>query len=376
MSFGFPQSGFPGPSDASDPRAAVPPVAPGPATGAVPTTTGAVPAGTATDGQTSGPGGAGGPAQPVPAPDPYANIPQRGAVDLSVLNRPVAPPPGAPGGAPVASGYVIDLTEANFPEVVQASTQYPVLVLLWMPTDKANADLAITLDALATEFAGRFLLARADVTTQSQIAAAFQVEGVPMVVALLAGQPLPLFAGAAAATDIRPVLDQVLQAAEQNGISGRAPLNGVPQEVPEQPVEPPLPPLHQAAYDALELGDLAGAATAYEQALKQNPHDDMATAGLAQVHLMQRAGTADPTEVRAAAAARPGDVDSALAVADLDLYDGHLDDAFGRLLELLPGADAETKEAVRVRLIEYFNLVGTSDPRVNKARQKLSLYLY
>ena len=90
----------------------------------------------------------------------YPNIPTRGAIDLSVLQRPVVPAPGTPGGAPAAGGYVVDVTGETFPAIVQASAQYPVIMLLWMPTDKVNADLATTLGALSAEFGGRFLLAR------------------------------------------------------------------------------------------------------------------------------------------------------------------------------------------------------------------------
>jgi putative thioredoxin len=275
----------------------------------------------------------------------------------------------------LAGGYVIDLTAENLQEVVQASAQYPVVVLFWMPTDKANADLAITLGGIAAEFGGRFLLARADVAAQPQIAAAFQVQGVPTVVALLAGQPLPLFAGAASSEEIKPVLDQVLAAAEQNGITGRAPLDGEPAPEAAEPEEPPLPPLHQEAYDAIEAGDWAAAATAYQTALKQDPRDEMATSGLANVHLMQRVTGYDDAAIAAAAAA-PDTLDSALLTADLDLFNGNVAPALDRLLQLLPTADAETKETIRVRLLEYFNLIGVTDPQVIKARQKLSLFLY
>jgi len=306
----------------------------------------------------------------------YPNIPTRGAIDLSVLQRPVAPPPGTPGGAPAAGGYVIDLTAENFQQVVQASTQYPVIVLLWLPTDQANADLATTLDAIATEFAGRFLLARADVATQPQIAAAFQVEGVPTVVAILAGQPLPLFAGAASSEEIKPVLDQVLTAAEQNGITGRAPRDGEPAPLPAEPEEPPLPPLHQEAYDAIEAGDWAAAANAFERAIKQDPSDSDAVSGLANVHLMQRVAGYNAAAIRTAAASDSASLTDTLAASDLDLFEGNSSKALDRLLALLPDADAETKETIRVRLLDYFNLLGVTDPQVIKARQKLTLYLY
>lgn len=304
----------------------------------------------------------------------------RGAVDLSALTRPQAPPPGEEGGAPAAVGYVVDVTEETFPQLVQDSTQFPVVVLLWIPTDQANARLGTDLGALAEEYAGRFLLARVDAQAYPQVAAAFQVQGVPTVVAVLQGQPLPLFQGAAPLEQVREVLDQVLEAAEANGVTGRVPAQGddgeaVPAEAAPEP-EPELPPLHQEAYDAIERDDLDAAVAAYEKAIKQDPRDALAVAGLAQVRLLQRTRDADLAAVRAAAADTPTDVDAQLAVADLDLLGGKVDDALGRLLDLLPGADADAKEKLRVRLLDYFEVVGTTDPRVGKARQRLAISLY
>lgn len=314
--------------------------------------------------------------QPTPAPETFAAA--RGAVDLSALTRPQAPPPGEPGGAPEAGGYVLDLTDTNFEQVVRDSATYPVVILLWAPTDAANAELGTTLADLAAAYDGRFLLGRVDAQAYPQIAAAFQVQGVPAVVAVLQGQPLPLFAGNASPEQVREVLDQVLAAAEQNGVTGRAPSadGDVPAAEPEPEAEKPLPPLHQEAYDAIERDDLAAAEEAYTKAVKQDPKDADASAGLAQVRLMRRTEGVDLAAVRTAAADAPDDVAAQLAVADTDVLGGKVEDAFGRLLDLLPGLGGDDKERVRVRLLEYFEVVGVGDPRVNKARQRLAISLY
>ncbi|WP_029253216.1 co-chaperone YbbN [Paraoerskovia marina] len=311
--------------------------------------------------------------------NPQSSFDVRGAVDLAALARPQSPPPGQPGGAPAPGGYVVDVTAASFEEIVQGSTQYPVVVLLWLPTDEANAKVAADLGTLADDYAGRFLLARVDAQAEQQIAAAFQVEGVPTVVLLLNGQPFPLFQGGAELEQMRQVFDEILQQAEANGIVGRAPLQGEAPETaeesePEQ--EPELPPLHQEAYDAIERDDFEAAAAAFTKASKQDPKDELAVAGLAQVGLLSRTRGKDLAQVRKAAADAPTDVDAQLDVADMDMLGGKVEDALGRLLELLPGLDADAKEKIRVRLLDYFQVVGTQDPRVAKARQQLAISLY
>lgn len=299
----------------------------------------------------------------------------RGAVDLSSLGRPVAPPPGSPGGAPAAGGFVVDITDEMFPSVVQQSAQVPVVALLWLPTDAENARLATTLGALTAEYAGRFLLARIDVSAYPQIAQAFQVQSFPTVVAILGQQPVPLFQGVADDAQIRSVLDELLAAAEANGVTGvLAPPEGQQTSVPDVEPEPELPPLHQKAYDAIEADDLETAVAAYEQALREDPRDHLATAGLAQARLLLRTRGADLSAVRAAAADRAEDLEAQLAVADLDLLGGKVEDALGRLLELVP--DAEDKDSLRRRLVEYFDILGPQDLRVGPARRALTNALY
>jgi putative thioredoxin len=118
------------------------------------------------------------------------------------------------------------------------------------------------------------------------------------------------------------------------------------------------------------------AADAYERALKQNLKDSDAVAGLAHVHLMKRVAEIEADAARVKATMVSGDLASAFDAADLDLFAGQTQAAFDRLLAELPGADIETKEQIRVRMVEYFNLIGPADPVVGKARQRLSLYLY
>jgi putative thioredoxin len=146
--------------------------------------------------------------------------------------------------------------------------------------------------------------------------------------------------------------------------------------VEPEPEEPPLPPLHQAAYDAIERDDLDAAATAYEQALRENPRDEMARAGLAQVGLLSRTRDADLAAVRTAAADAPHDVDAQLAVADLDVLGGQVQDAFDRLIDVIRSTAGPERERVRVRLVELFEVVGAEDPRVPAARRALASALY
>ncbi|WP_448061539.1 tetratricopeptide repeat protein [Cellulomonas hominis] len=308
-------------------------------------------------------------------PVPQSRLDVRGAFDLSQLARPATPPPGSPGGLPTAGPYTVDIDQETFPALVQSSTQYPVVVLLWASWSEASIGLARDLGALVGQLGGRLQLARIDVEANPQIAGAFQVQSVPSVVAVLAGQPLPLFQGVYPPEQIQAVLDQLLAAAEQNGVNGR--VAGAEEEpaVAEE-LEPPLPPLHQAAYDAIERDDLEGAVQAYTQALQENPRDEMARAGLAQVGLLVRTRDVDPVAARSAAAADPRDLPAQMLVADLDVLGGQVADAFARLVDAVRVSAGPHREAVRQRLVELFEVVGAGDERVLAARRALASALY
>jgi putative thioredoxin len=306
---------------------------------------------------------------------PRPRLDARGAVDLSALARPATPPPGTPGGLAAPGAFVLDVDEASFGDLVQRSTEHPVVVVLWASWSEVSSTVAADLAALADEDAGRWLLARIDAEANPQVAAAFQAQSVPTVVAVLAGQPLPLFQGAYPRDQVRAVIDQVLAAAEANGITGRvSPAAG--EEGTEPEPEPELPPLHQAAYDAIERDDLPAATAAYEQALKENPRDSLARAGLAQVALLDRTRDIDLRAVRDLAAGHPDDVDAQLAVADVDVLGGQVDDAFGRLVDLLRAVSGAERERVRLRLVDLFEVVGGDDPRVVAARRAMASALY
>ena len=257
-------------------------------------------------------------------------------------------------------------TDASFTEILDLSQTVPVIVEFY------GQGVPASLAPIVESYAGQIALATVAATTNPQLAQAFQVAEVPTIAAVVAGRPVQLYAGLPPEEEVRAVLDQVLQLAAQQNVTGTLSVDAEPAE----PVEEPLPPLHQEAYDAITTGDYATAITAYETAITQNPRDQLAVAGLAQVSLLARLDGAVADDVRAAAAAAPASVGAQLAVADLDVSGGHLEDAFLRLLDLFPSLDPAGKDLVRARLLEYFEIAGAEDPRVAAARRRLTLLLF
>ncbi|WP_431680587.1 thioredoxin [Kitasatospora sp. KL5] len=313
----------------------------------------------------------------------------RGAVDLAAVKaageaaqkaeqaRAERARQAAAGGdpAPAPSQLVLDVTEDTFEaEVVQRSAEVPVVVDFWAEWCGPCKQLSPILERLAEEYAGRIVLAKIDVDANQLIAQQFGIQGIPAVMAVVAGQLVPLFQGAENEANVRKILDQLIAVAEQRfGITGLA--AGAGGEAPAAPRVPSDPAL-EAAHDALDRGDLGGAVRAYQNVLVDQPGNTEAKLGLAQAQLLQRVEGIDPQQVRSAAAADPKDVEAQLRAADLDLVGGHVEDAFGRLVDTVGRTAGEDRDTARLRLLELFEVIGPDDPRVMAARSALARVLF
>jgi putative thioredoxin len=271
-----------------------------------------------------------------------------------------------------ASALSVDATDITFPDYIELSKTVPVIVDLWSTRSEPAHQLTPILERVVAEYTGRMLLVKVDVDSNPQLAQAFQVQSIPTIVALIGGKTAPLFQGALPEAQVREVLAQVLDVAAENGVTGT--LDASSEST--APAEAPLSPEHQEAFDAIERGDYAVATAAYEKALANDPKDALAEAGLAQVGLLARLAGTDADASRTAAATNTTDTAAALAVADLDVVGGHVDDAFDRLLTLFPLVDDDAKNEIRLRLLDLFAVVGSSDPRVVSARLRLTNLLF
>ncbi|MEJ6490101.1 tetratricopeptide repeat protein [Leucobacter sp. USCH14] len=323
-------------------------------------------------------------------------IPERipgGGVDLSHLaargassqHTGPASAAGAPGaGATGASGasvvdvpsLVVDITDASFEQAAQLSNVVPVVALLWSQRSEPSTALGAILEKVTRELGGRAMLARIDADGNPGLAQAFQAQAIPTVVALVGGRPVPLFQGPVPEDQVREFYAQLLQLAEQHGVAGRVNAPEAGEDENAAPAEPEIPAAHLAAIEAAERGDYAQAISEWEAVLTRSPADADARAALVQVKLLHRLQGLTADEIRSGAASAPSDVEAQLRVADLDVSGGHVEDAFLRLLDLFAEQDADGRAVIRGRLLELFEVVGVSDPRVAAARGRLANLLY
>lgn len=327
-------------------------------------------------------------------PSPETPAGARGAVDLTGFSgaagagraagvatsgASVGEGAGGAAGPQIPDGLLIEASDATFNQVLSSTITVPGVLVLWTSQHAQTRDYRDLVCRLAARHGGRVVVVSVDLQANPGLAQslvpligqAFGQASLPATLGLLQGQPVPLLPGLAPEAEVSAALDSLLEAAVRSGITGRVEIGSAADDA-----EGTLPPLHQAAYDAIDAGDLEGAAAAYRQALTENPKDTDAELGLAQVELMKRTAGVDLHAARAAAAADPTDIAAALTAADLDVLGGHVEDAFSRLLDLVRATAGEDRDTVRTHLVGLFSVVGNHDERVKKGRTALMNALF
>lgn len=305
-----------------------------------------------------------------------------GAIDLSALKRPAAPPSGAAAGAaagspPAGASYWLEVDEASFQATLEASMTAPVLLVFYSPSRLPESEqMARDLAIVAEEYEGRFLAGLVDIDVSPAIAQAVQLPSVPFVFAVLDGRPAPLIQDVMTLDDLRGAINQVMQQLTAQGMTARHQPRAAAAPEGEASDEPAVDPRYAAAEDALAANDFDGAVAEYEKLIAANPADAEAAAGLAMARVLQRTAGVDDAAARAAADAAPDDLAAQTLVADLDLLVGQVDAAFDRLVELVRRSAGDDRNAAREHLVGLFGAVGNDDPRVLKGRQSLANALF
>ena len=298
-----------------------------------------------------------------------------GAIDLSGLGKPAAPPqPSTPTGA--GSSYTVVVDEQNFQGLLETSVTAPVLLAFYSRTRMPESgQLADDLETVVGEHDGRYLLGLVDIDAVPQIAQAMQIPSIPLVVAVVDGRPMPLIQDPLPIEELRTALTQVGQQLTAQGITGRHQprTSAAPAAEGEEEL---VDPRYAPAQDALAAGDMDAAVAEYQKLVDSNPADVEAAGGLAIAKVMQRTQGVDLAQARAAAAANPDDVDAQTLVADLDMLGGHVEDAFTRLVNLVARTVDPDKAQARDHLLGLFAAVGNDDPRVLAGRRNLASALF
>ena len=162
------------------------------------------------------------------------------------------------------------------------------------------------------------------------------------------------------------VVDAVVAQGQQLGLPG----NGEPQAQTE---EAPLDPRLERAQQAIDDGNWDEAISAYQELLKENPKDVIASIGLLNAQLFARVDGVDFDQAISSA----GDaVESQLLAADCEFMMNDWDASFNRLIEFIRFNSGAPRDLARERLLQLFEIAGPHDEAVIRGRSALTSALF
>ena len=301
----------------------------------------------------------------------------RGGVDLSSLaNKVVQEKLATTSTVQVDQGrrvkvpaFAVELNEGNLKPIIEISSIVAVVVAFYNSDNAESMTLTSKLEKLAISSAGKWLLAKVDISANAKIAEAFGVDLPATVAVILAGEPKPLFQGDQIESSLVDFIGKLVEVASAQGLNGTLEVDGEePQEVEAQ-----LSESEQAALDAMDNGDFGAAVKIYEAELKLNPGNDELVARLAQVRLVERTYNGDMDKELSV---EPKNVAEAMRKADFQLAVGQSEEAFDLLLSWFDKANSDERAALSSLFLELFSVVGKSHPAVVQARKLLAVKLF
>ena len=286
----------------------------------------------------------------------------------------------------------IDADMNNFmAEVVEGSSQQPVVVQFWAPWCGPCKQLSPVLEKAVAAVNHKVKMVRVNIDDNQQIAQQLRVQSVPTVYAFVDGQPVDGFSGAQPESTVTQFIEKVLS------------LGGADADIAS---------MLESGNMAFETQDFSGAMQIFRQVMEADPESVEALAGLVRcltgmqdhqaareivdqltdefrekpamqaaidaLNLAERAAKSvgDLAKVMAAVDKNPNDLQARQDLALALFSTGDNAGAMEQLLESIRVDRSWNEEAARIQLLEFFKSLGATNPDVVTARRKLSTLLF
>jgi putative thioredoxin len=291
-----------------------------------------------------------------------------------------------------ASASPVDVNMNNFmAEVIDGSSQMPVVVQFWAPWCGPCKQLGPILEKVVGANAGKVKMVRVNIDENAEIAQQMRVQSVPTVFGFVNGQPVDGFAGAQAESTIKQFIDKLI-ASGGGGADAASLIEAGNEAVDQQDFATAMTHFQQAmeaepeSREALGgvircltgMGDHASAREVADQLSDEYRENKAIIAAIAALDLAERAAESAGglDAARAVVAAEPENLEARQELAMALFAVGENAVAMEQLLESIRIDRTWNEEAARVQLLDFFTSIGVANTDVMKARRKLSTLLF
>ena len=280
----------------------------------------------------------------------------------------------------------ITATADNFMEdVVAASAEVPVLVDFWAPWCGPCTQLMPTLDRLASEYGGRFKLAKVNTDEQQDLAQQVGIRSLPTVVLFKNGTAVDHFSGVVPEAQVRQMLDKHLPklsdgpVARIQSLKNKGDYAGARTVIQQQLTRDPENIALQTDLAELQVleGDLEGAQQQLQNLQAREPNH-AAVKRLAALLAFSDviASHPDIRNLKERAARDEQDLTLRHAVAVHQLLGGDVEPALQTWLDMMRHHRAFQDDLARRSLVQAFELIGEADPIVGRTRRAMTQLLF
>ncbi len=276
--------------------------------------------------------------------------------------------------------WVVDTTAETFErDVLERSFEVPVVVDFWATWCAPCRALGPLLEKLADQYAGRFVVVKADTDQLQEAALQFQVQSIPAVFGVVAGQVVDFFAGALPEPQLRAWLDRLLQGSrlvEAQRLEGTDPPRAE-QVYRELLAQQPADANAQIGLARLLVAQQRSAeAGALIEQLESRGFLEPEAEKLKAALQLQDKGNVDLGSLRQASEAEPGNLALRLQLAQALAGNGEYEQAFEICLALVEQDRQGVGEQARQVMVDIFRVLPAGSELVSDYRRRLAMLLY
>ena len=282
--------------------------------------------------------------------------------------------------------WTVDVSEQDFEQsVVQRSHEVPVVIDFWAPWCGPCRALGPTLEKLAEEQQGKFILAKINIDENPMLAQAFQIQSIPAVKAVRNGALAGEFLGAQPEPNVRRFIEQLMPSEAESLVreaqrleeAGKAQgAESLYRAALAKETNQPLALLGLARV-LVQRGEENDAQTLLTRIPNTVPEHPAAQQLLAQLRLKQTGASAgDEQKYRDRLAADQNDLDARFELSQVLAAVGRFEEALTELLTIVKKDRKFRDEGARKAMLEIFEVIGARSDLAEHYRSELAKVLF